>query len=142
MISILLFDLLTFLLLFVLFFFIFSSSCLHSYYFTVIFSKIHFFSDTWVFLTLLVYYSCTQTQSIHSFTRLVYCCLVCCCYCLSLTIFCIIMEKHTFSCHLSISDCCWLLYTFFCLTLFDSYTSIWSVSILVIILIVFLHLFF
>ena len=92
--------------------------------------------------TFLVYYSCTTAWSIHILTRCIRYYMGYCCYFFHYYYFWIIMQKNSlFLWHLSFSDCCCLLYTFYCLILFDSYTSILFVNILVNILIVFLHLF-
>ena len=96
MILILLFDLLTFLLIFLLFFFIFSSGCLYSYYFTIIFQKLTFFVTLEYSCTFLVYYFCTPTWSIHILDRFIYYWLVYCCYCFNSYCFWIIMQKLTF----------------------------------------------
>ena len=52
-----------------------------------------------------------------------------------LTIFCIIMKNSLFSWHLSISNCCCLLFILFCLKLIHFYTSVWFNIILVNILV-------
>ena len=52
-----------------------------------------------------------------------------------LTIFCIIMKYSLFLWHLSISNCCCLLFILFKLKLIHSYTSVWSNIILVNILV-------
>ena len=68
---------------------------LYYYYFTVIFSKTYFFCDTWVFLTLLVDYSCNPTWSIHTLVRFIYYYSLCC-YCLYSNYFLYNFEKLTF----------------------------------------------
>ena len=83
------------------------------YYFTVNFSKTYFFCNTWVFLTLLVDYSCSPTWSIHTLARFIYYCSLCCCYCLYSYYFLYNYEKLTFLWHLSISNCCCLLFVLF-----------------------------
>ena len=190
-----------------MFFFIFSSCCLHSYYFTIIFLKTQFFRDTWAFLTVAVYYKHSIVEcflililQFYLLTFLItilsiffifsFCCLhsyyftvifqkltvfvtlmnfllflfIILVFLLDifiillysyissrslvviasiLTVFCIIMQKLiTFLWHLSISNCCCLLFILFYSQLFHSYTSVWSVITLVNILIVFLHHFY
>ena len=95
------------------------------YYFTVNFSKSYFVCGTWVFLTLLVDYSCSPTWSIHTLAtiaRFVFVIIY------ILTIFCIFMKNSHFLWHLSISNCYCLLFALFYLKLIQSYTSIWFKS--------------
>ena len=115
---------------------------LYYYYFTINFSKTHLFCDNFAFVTLLVDCSCSLTWSIHILARFIYYARFVAVITYILTIFCIIMKNSLFLRHLSISNCCCLLFILFYLKLIHSYTSVWSknnlVNILVHILIVLL----
>ena len=66
------------------------------YYFTINFSKTHFFCNSWVFLTLLFDYSCSPTWSTHTLARFIDYFSLCCCYNLYSYYFLYNYEKLTF----------------------------------------------
>ena len=118
---------------------------LFTFYITVllyIFQNLSCFCDNFAFLTLLVDCFCSPTWFIHILANFIYYARFVVVIAYILTIFCIIMKNSLFLWHLSISNCCCLLFILFYLKLIHSYTCVWSknnlVNILVHILIVLL----
>ena len=83
------------------------------YNFIVNFSKTYFFCNTWAFLTLLIDYSCNPTWSIHNLAKFLFNCFALRLYYLYSCYFLYNYEKLTFLWHLSISNCCCLLFILF-----------------------------